>query len=481
MYRDFSERSKVQLLELVSQVENEKLSDFTDWIGDRWYDFESWIGKLNIKNYLNNVNLYHKKVIDKNNTTKEAINRIFSNVKFTDISYRIAFVSKNLQLVQWQRYIEDLSDIVSPGNGVFNTEYIEKKFAGRFLPTVNENTKAGDGDLKSILAFIAGINKNIGKYGENEGATLASSILSYLSTLSGIATSDNLSDIDVTSSILSLFGGSVGVESGIYKYFENTLHPYEVSKLDGKFGKAMLGLSIIASVAKAADTGIDVYKIFSDPNSTVYDKAAQLIKMGGAVFDVGGDVYIAQQAGSKALRFVNSASGSKAVNQILVTEQKLKYTTSAAASNKISNATTVLAIGSVVASTASSAIKRYGQVSADGEVDMGDVGSVGIHGSLSGINTVTSTLTFGVVNFDSEEVASDLENDADDFLEGDSWAAQYVKDQDNNAVARMGVSIGIGGYLVGKKVVNGVAGAAETVGSWVSTGWNTVTNFLGID
>ena len=53
MYRDFSAKSKQNMLNLVSQVENEKWSNFTDWVGDRWLDFQSWIGKLDIKNYIN--------------------------------------------------------------------------------------------------------------------------------------------------------------------------------------------------------------------------------------------------------------------------------------------------------------------------------------------------------------------------------------------------------------------------------------------
>ena len=48
MYRDFSNNSKIRMLGLVTEVENDKISDFTDWVGDRWYDFESWIGQLNI-------------------------------------------------------------------------------------------------------------------------------------------------------------------------------------------------------------------------------------------------------------------------------------------------------------------------------------------------------------------------------------------------------------------------------------------------
>ena len=41
MYRDFSDASKQRVLGLVSEVENDKLCGLRDWIGDRWYYFES--------------------------------------------------------------------------------------------------------------------------------------------------------------------------------------------------------------------------------------------------------------------------------------------------------------------------------------------------------------------------------------------------------------------------------------------------------
>lgn len=534
MYRDFSESSKQKMLSLVSEVENEKLCDFTDWVGDRWLDFQSWIGKLNIKNYINNVNAYHKKVIDKNNATKKSIEKIFRNVATVDSSYKKTFSSIEKQLCQWQRYINELSQIVNPQNGKFNSNYIShhlKAFSNnthqeyidnlrkklyeiisgdkngavnlfRFLtgdPSYSTNfsnslalklllnsMSSGQTDNENVgkefkkgFTFLSGLNKNIGKYGKKEGVTLSSSILSYLGTLCGIASHNSTSGVDITSDILSLFKSSVSVESGIYKYYEKTLHPYEVSKLDARFGKTMTGLSLASSFAGTTQEGIETYKIFSDPNSTSYDKAAQSIKMGGSVFDFGGKAYIAGQASSKSLQFISSASGSKkAVNQILATEQKLKYTTSAAATKNIAKANTILAIGNVTASTISSGVKRYGQVTADGKFDMGDAGSVGVHGSLSGLNTVTSSLTLGLVHFDSEKVATDIENDADNFVRGDSWAAKQIRDQSNPVAWRFAVSVGSGGYLLGKKVVNGVADGAKAVGSWISTGWNAVTNLF---
>lgn len=127
MYRDFSEKSRQNMLNLVSQVENEKFCDFTDWIGDRWYDFESWIGILNIRRYLNDVNAYHKKVIDKNNASKDTINGIFNAVKGVDSTYISIFENLRVQLSKWNDYINSLSEIVSPANGNFNSEYMKGK------------------------------------------------------------------------------------------------------------------------------------------------------------------------------------------------------------------------------------------------------------------------------------------------------------------------------------------------------------------
>lgn len=124
MLRDFSDSSKQNLLELVSQVESEKICDFTDWIGDRWLDFEEWVGVLNIRNYVNKVNVYHKKVIDKNNTTKKKINQIFENVKTVDIKYKEIFEGKISELQKYKKQIEAMNAIMAQGEGNFNSENI---------------------------------------------------------------------------------------------------------------------------------------------------------------------------------------------------------------------------------------------------------------------------------------------------------------------------------------------------------------------
>ena len=146
MYRDFSETSKRKLLSLVASVENEKICDFTDWVGDRWLDFQSWIGKLNIKNYINKVNEYHKKVIDKNNATKKSIEKIFRNVATVDSSYKKTTSQTKSLLNNWNNYINQMAQIVAPQNGLFDGQYMTKAF-DKLINEINALKKDLNGTL----------------------------------------------------------------------------------------------------------------------------------------------------------------------------------------------------------------------------------------------------------------------------------------------------------------------------------------------
>ncbi len=374
-------------------------------------------------------------------------------------------------------------------------ETIEKEICGKSVNTMDEVSKTGGktgektgetgdekyvaSDVKTVLDFLAGLAKNIGKYGKQSGVTLTSSILSYLGILCGTVGSDCKSGADVVSQILALYKSSEGVESGIYKYYEKKLHPYEAFKLDKKYGKMMTGLSIASSAAETVNEWIETYKIFSDSKSSLFDRAEQAIELFGSSLDLGGKVYVAKQAKTKILQIVSSVSGSgKAVNQILATEQTLKYTTTSAVTKKISNVNAFLAVSDVIVSTIAKGVKQYGKVTEDGKIDMGDVGSVSVHASLSGLNAVAGGLSLGIVRFDSEKVAAELENEVYEFSQGDSWAAQYIRDKDNNAALRFGVSVGVGAKIVGTKIVHGVVDKVKTVGSWVSAGYTAVANLF---
>ncbi len=586
MYRDFSEKSRNELLKLVSEVENEKVSDFTDWVGDRWYDFESWIGKLNIKNYLNNINAYHKKVIDKNNATKSSINSIFSKVKALDSLYKRYLSNEKLELEQLANYIDDMSLIITPKNKRHNIKYLSKSLKKIMSILRNdsiENTESGSSifwnseeDVKNYLKLLIGspqstsdrstmntlfmkkmasiiykdqfgdllnidasnikklskLTKTIGKIGKgNDKISLASTIFGYFGSLADVANAQKCSTDEVVSKIFSLTNSSAKVETGFYDYFLKTLHPYEAAKLHGKFNKTMTGINILEGIAGFGKSVVETYKVFSDPESSGYDKTAQTLKTGNSFLGLGRDVYIAAQSSQKTLHFVNKVEGSKkAVNQILVTEQKLKFGHTPDVAKKTKKTKGVFTLIMTGISTLSGGIKRAGEVTEDGKFDLNDASSVGSYASLSGLDTLVSSVTFSIIDVDSESIAKNTELDIQEFAKGDSWAAKYIRDKENCGVSRFLVSVGTGAYIVGENVVDDISGSfeleakeflardnwatryirneendyasrllvsvgsgayiigenvvegvvdsAKTIGSWISYGWDKVTNLF---
>lgn len=117
MQRDFSQSALEQLLALVDQVESEKWSNVTDWIGDRFLGLEEWLGKLDVKKYANNLNSYHKKVIDKNNTSRQEITEIFDNVAAVDSTYAGKYGSLGEAMTALTSYAETLGGKIG-ANGI---------------------------------------------------------------------------------------------------------------------------------------------------------------------------------------------------------------------------------------------------------------------------------------------------------------------------------------------------------------------------
>lgn len=213
MKRDFSDASKEELLNLVAQVESEKWCDFTDWIGDRWCDFESWIGALDIQHYINDVNAYHKKVIDKNNTTVQEIENIFNAVKEVDTSYAVRMSACKEQLESIGKLILELTKVVDPSTGVFRTDVVNGRLTGFFSDyektkgillilgqtglTQEELEELDDEQLKSVLGrVISGVIDTLPniKVGEKIQVPIGPDVTLYYS-VSGKY--DNDSDIDI--------------------------------------------------------------------------------------------------------------------------------------------------------------------------------------------------------------------------------------------------------------------------------------------
>ena len=101
---------------------------------------------------------------------------------------------------------------------------------------------------------------------------------------------------------------------------------------------------------------------------------------------------------------------------------------------------------------------------------MTDIASIGVHGTLSGLDPIVGFFSGGLIHYDSEGFADDLEKRADEFAKGNSGMARYIRDKDNNIVLRFGASMASGVYVIGDKIVSDVSkvaiSTAETIAEW---------------
>lgn len=118
MIRDFSNSAKKKLLEYVKDATETTLwRKIGDRIGDAGLQIQYWFGALSISKYIDNLDAYHKKIIDKNNTTSQRIEEIFTNVKNIDTRYQ-GGLQQNVNFSESViSFINDLANTIDPNGG----------------------------------------------------------------------------------------------------------------------------------------------------------------------------------------------------------------------------------------------------------------------------------------------------------------------------------------------------------------------------
>lgn len=118
MIRDFSNSAKKKLLEYVKDATETTLwRKIGDRIGDAGLQIQYWFGALSISKYIDNLDAYHKKIIDKNNTTSQRIEEIFTNVKNIDTRYQ-GGLQQNVNFSESVIiFINDLANTIDPNGG----------------------------------------------------------------------------------------------------------------------------------------------------------------------------------------------------------------------------------------------------------------------------------------------------------------------------------------------------------------------------
>lgn len=137
--RDFSESAKQKLLAYVKDVtETTVWGKLGDIIGDIGLQVQHWFGALDISKHVNNLDEYHKKVIDKNDTTSQRIEEIFTNVKNIDIRYQNGLGQELSYANSITDMIKVLSDTIDPNGGNMNLQKMNEALAAS-LEKIREN------------------------------------------------------------------------------------------------------------------------------------------------------------------------------------------------------------------------------------------------------------------------------------------------------------------------------------------------------
>ncbi len=483
MYRDFSEKSKNELLGLVEEVENEKISNFTDWIGDRWYDFESWIGKLNIRNYLNNINEYHKKIVDKNNTTKLQIKIIFRAVAEVDSTYQSKLSDMDYVLEQWITYVEQLNLILVPINNDFNAHYIKANL-NNLLKNIHTTLSPID-EFLEMTETISDLLDKIFKDNENFSSKLGliSTVASYFGGLYTFWTTPYSDTSDLISGILGFSKDTGSTWTGIYKYLEKSLNEYQAGRL-GKVWQGKVGtVSLISSICGFSKESINTYKILINENNENYEKVTQILKMTNCGVDVG-EAIIKLVWDKKEL-----TGGGTVKYQWEVPDKNAEIV------NKWGNR-----IGAIEAyiNTVIGAIDKYHEVIQDGNFTMDNIAEVGMAASVKGLASIIATKTGGLSDalFDlsdkSKQIADGIKNIAVDpmakyvethpvshfFIQNTQGLKEFANNEKNNVFARVGASVIAGTGTISSIAIDSVIAPVTTTVNWLSSGWDYLQNMF---
>lgn len=343
--------------------------------------------------------------------------------------------------------------------------------------TLDDESGAPDANslIEKLFKQFQGIFKGIDKFSNDRDAAVASTLISYVTSLFNLITGDNDNPTETWGNWFNLVDKSAALEKGIYNYLEKGMKPIEAARFYAKHADKIQYISILGDLFGFAGDGMSLKSVFDDPESNVYKVRSELMKFWGSGLKVIGNTYIATEFGKKTLRYVTP----EGINQILAT-RKLEFGASSAMKAKAKRAGAYIAVGDVVVSSLAGGYEKYGECIQDGEIDGRDVGSIGTRSACDGLSSVASGLTFGLVNIDGEQWANNLEGRCDTFVQNGGTLVDYIADKDNPVVLRFLASECAAAKIIAEEAASGLktgaekmAEGAKSAASWIRNKWNS--------
>ena len=161
MKRDYSEAQKQNLLRMVAAVTpDNRFESLIDWFGDGAANIRKYFGGYNILNYLDNMDKYHRSMIDKDNVSADKIKTIFNNVAIIDTTCKASMTGHAGLIRDLAATIKKYSSAIIIGspsfcfqnslNSIVNSEFY-KNYKDNCCTEVDRLLKRGYDYLKDRL------------------------------------------------------------------------------------------------------------------------------------------------------------------------------------------------------------------------------------------------------------------------------------------------------------------------------------------
>ncbi len=136
MTRTFTEEAKRKLIKQINDVtETTTWGRVGDFFGDMWLTVQKWTGSLNIRNYLDDVDAYHQKVLDQRDAKVSQIERIFSNVHAIDASSRSIFEGLGRDVAQELEAVKRTTALLGIPKSNFTPANLSDCISGKKKPS----------------------------------------------------------------------------------------------------------------------------------------------------------------------------------------------------------------------------------------------------------------------------------------------------------------------------------------------------------
>lgn len=145
LVRDFSDCEKEKIKATIRALDDEKegvLGSVGDAFNDLGLDFKDTLFKIGVQDYLDDIDSYHKRVMDKKNTCCDQIDSIFSEVYEVDSDYRSKFSILKDRLKELNNTFDQLNKVFDPS----------PLLSGKEIPLACTNFTI-EGDINKLIDY----------------------------------------------------------------------------------------------------------------------------------------------------------------------------------------------------------------------------------------------------------------------------------------------------------------------------------------